>query len=102
MLEGFATGETLVDVDAHEPTDEILGRIADFVPIRRVEFEFTLKNQTKATIKNQRNNQRDKRNNEHCEHQTRYRFEPIMPTPLPPIDNNKNNGLFSFKARRAD
>ena len=41
MLEGFAAGVTLVDIDAHQPADEILGRIADVVPVRRVEFKFT-------------------------------------------------------------
>lgn len=41
MLKGFAAGVALVDIDAHQPADEILGRIADVVPIRRVKFEFT-------------------------------------------------------------
>lgn len=41
MLEGFAACETLVDIDTHESTDEILGGIANFVPIRRVKLEFT-------------------------------------------------------------
>ena len=41
MLKSFAAREALVDVDAHQPTDEILGRVANIVPVRGIEFEFT-------------------------------------------------------------
>lgn len=41
MPQRLFTRVALLDVDAHEPADEVLGRVADVVPVRRVELEFT-------------------------------------------------------------
>lgn len=41
MLKSFTACVALVDVDAHEPADEILGRVANIVPVRGIELEFT-------------------------------------------------------------
>ncbi len=43
MLKGFAASEALIDIDAHESADKILGGIANIIPVRRVKLEFTYK-----------------------------------------------------------
>ena len=40
MLQSFAAGKSFINIDAHQPADEIFSGIADVVPIRRIEFEF--------------------------------------------------------------
>ena len=40
VLKCFAASVSRVDIDAHQPTDEILGRITYVVPVRRVELKF--------------------------------------------------------------
>jgi hypothetical protein len=40
VLKCFAASVSLVDIDTHQPTDEILGRITNVVPVWRVELKF--------------------------------------------------------------
>jgi hypothetical protein len=41
MSKGLATREAFVRVDADQVPNELFGRVRNFVPIRRVEFEIT-------------------------------------------------------------
>jgi hypothetical protein len=41
VVKGPIATQSLIDIYAHQLTDELLGIIADLVPVRRVKFEFT-------------------------------------------------------------
>lgn len=41
MCEGLLASIALVDIDAHQLVNEVLGRVADIVPVRRIKFKFT-------------------------------------------------------------
>ncbi len=50
MLERLLAAEPLLDVDAHELPDELLGLLADVVPVRGVELELAWKKKKKEQI----------------------------------------------------
>lgn len=51
MGKSLFAGVSFLDIDAHELADEILGRVADVVPVRRVEFKVTCKVAHNLSIK---------------------------------------------------